>query len=144
MTHIILVAHGHFASGILSSLELIAGKQNQISAIDFVEGMTSLEVHNHLSHLLTAENKALVLCDLLGGTPFKVASTLMEKNPHIQMNVLSGLNLTMLIESVFARQNNLSLDEMVSKILASSKDGIVDWKSIATEPAEVVFEEGGI
>lgn len=144
MTDIIVVAHGHFASGILSSLELIAGKQDNITAVDFTEGMTPLDVHNHLSHLISTENKSLVLCDLLGGTPFKVASTIMENNPNLDMNILSGLNLTMLIEAAFSRQNNLSLDEIVSKIMTSSKEGIIDWKSISTDSAEVVFEEGGI
>ncbi|HEQ8416843.1 TPA: PTS sugar transporter subunit IIA [Streptococcus pyogenes] len=131
MIAIIVMGHGHFASGIVSSLELIAGPQEKVTAIDFTAEMTAADVQDQLSRALIPEEETLVLCDLLGGTPFKVAATLMESLPNTTCNVLSGLNLAMLIEASFARQTAASFDDLVSGLITCSKEGIVDWKTLS-------------
>ncbi|HEL1147635.1 PTS sugar transporter subunit IIA [Streptococcus equi] len=144
MISIIVIGHGHFASGIVSSLELIAGKQEGITAIDFTADMTTADVHERLSAVLQQRLKSLVLCDLLGGTPFKVAATLMEELSESTLDVLSGLNLAMLIEAVFARQEQLDLEQIVAKLLTTAKEGISNWKSFSGEADEAELDEGGI
>ncbi|WP_159334599.1 PTS sugar transporter subunit IIA [Streptococcus equi] len=141
---IIVIGHGHFASGIVSSLELIAGKQEGITAIDFTAEMTAADVHERLSAVLQPKAQALVLCDLLGGTPFKVAATLMEELSETTLDVLSGLNLAMLMEAVFARQEQLDLEQTVAKLLTTAKEGISNWKSLSSEADEADLDEGGI
>ena len=131
MISIIVVGHGHFASGILSSLELIAGKQNKLIAIDFTADMTSDDVQNCLISVLNLKEETLILCDLLGGTPFKVAASLMENLPTAKINVLAGLNLAMLIEATFARQTELSLEQLTASALTASKEGVIDWQSFS-------------
>ncbi|NGL83328.1 PTS sugar transporter subunit IIA [Streptococcus equi] len=144
MISIIVIGHGHFASGIVSSLELIAGKQEGITAIDFTAEMTAADVHERLSVVLQPKAQALVLCDLLGGTPFKVAATLMEELSETTLDVLSGLNLAMLMEAVFARQEQLDLEQTVAKLLTTAKEGISNWKSLSSEADEADLDEGGI
>ncbi|HEK9096962.1 PTS sugar transporter subunit IIA [Streptococcus equi] len=144
MISIIVIGHGHFASGIVSSLELIAGKQEGITAIDFTAEMTAADVHERLSAVLQPKAQALVLCDLLGGTPFKVAATLMEELSETTLDVLSGLNLAMLMEAVFARQEQLDLEQTVAKLLTTAKEGISNWKSLSSEADEADLDEGGI
>lgn len=144
MISIIVIGHGHFASGIVSSLELIAGKQEGITAIDFTAEMTAADVHERLSAVLQPKAQALVLCDLLGGTPFKVAATLMEEPSDTTLDVLSGLNLAMLMEAVFARQEQLDLEQTVAKLLTTAKEGISNWKSFSSEADEADLDEGGI
>lgn len=141
MISIIVVGHGHFASGILSSLELIAGKQEKVFPIDFTAGMSAEEIRNKLSEVLNTKEKTLILCDLLGGTPFKVSVTLMEENPKSKINVLAGLNLSMLIETCFARHTENSLDDLVTQVLAISKEGICDWKSLSTRDNTISEDE---
>lgn len=144
MISIIVIGHGHFASGIVSSLELIAGKQEGITAIDFTAEMTAADVHERLSAVLQPKAQALVLCDLLGGTPFKVAATLMEELSETTLDVLSGLNLAMLMEAVFARQEQLDLEQTVAKLLTTAKERISNWKSLSSEADEADLDEGGI
>ncbi|HEL0023400.1 PTS sugar transporter subunit IIA [Streptococcus equi subsp. zooepidemicus] len=144
MISIIVIGHGHFASGIVSSLELIAGKQEGITAIDFTAEMTADDVHERLSAVLQPKAQALVLCDLLGGTPFKVAATLMEELSDTTLDVLSGLNLAMLMEAVFTRQEQLDLEQTVAKLLTTAKEGISNWKSLSSEADEADLDEGGI
>ncbi|HEL0569617.1 TPA: PTS sugar transporter subunit IIA [Streptococcus equi subsp. zooepidemicus] len=144
MISIIVIGHGHFASGIVSSLELIAGKQEGITAIDFTADMITADVHERLSAVLQPKAQALVLCDLLGGTPFKIAATLMEELSETTLDVLSGLNLAMLMEAVFARQEQLDLEQTVAKLLTTAKEGISNWKSLSSEADEADLDEGGI
>ena len=141
---IILVGHGHFATGIYSSLQLIAGDQENVEAIDFVEGMSADELKQKILLAISNEEKVLILSDLLGGTPFKVSSTIMGENPTKTMNVLSGLNLAMLMEAVFARMAH-GFDEVADKAVAAAQSGVVNGKELFStdvEAEEEDFESG--
>ena len=141
---IVLVGHGHFATGIYSSLQLIAGNQENVEAIDFVEGMSADELKQKILLAISNEEKVLILSDLLGGTPFKVSSTIMVENPTKTMNVLSGLNLAMLMEAVFARMAH-GFDEVADKAVAAAQSGVVNGKELFStdvEAEEEDFESG--
>lgn len=142
MIKLVVVAHGHFATGAASALELIAGKQEEVAVIDFSEGMSAQTVKEKIAAELVDQSEVLVLSDLLGGTPFKVSTELMAEF-NGKMNVLSGLNLAMLIEAVFAR-NMLSFDELVDKLVTTAKDGVVDARSLfdTDDNSEEDFEGG--
>ncbi|AND79356.1 PTS sugar transporter subunit IIA [Streptococcus pantholopis] len=145
MISVIIIGHGCFASGILSSLELIAGRHDNITAIDFTSNMTSNDLYSQLHQLLDSKSETLILCDLLGGTPFKEAVAVMENFPKSVINVLAGLNLAMLIETIFARQTDLSFNQLTDHLLKVSKEGIVDWQSLSSHiEASNQNEEGGI
>ena len=45
---IIVTGHGNFASGLASSIEVIAGKQDKFEAIDFPIGSTNTELAKQL------------------------------------------------------------------------------------------------
>ena len=141
---IVLVGHGHFATGIYSSLQLIAGDQENVEAIDFVEGMSADELKQKILLAISNEEKVLILSDLLGGTPFKVSSTIMGENPTKTMNVLSGLNLAMLMEAVFARMAH-GFDEVADKAVAAAQSGVVNGNELFStdvEAEEEDFESG--
>ena len=141
---IVLVGHGHFATGIYSSLQLIAGDQENVEAIDFVEGMSADELKQKILLAISNEEEVLILSDLLGGTPFKVSSTIMVENPTKTMNVLSGLNLAMLMEAVFARMAH-GFDEVADKAVAAAQSGVVNGKELFStdvEAEEEDFESG--
>lgn len=142
MIKLVVVAHGHFATGAASALELIAGKQEEVAVIDFSEGMSAQTVKEKIAAELVDQSEVLVLSDLLGGTPFKVSTELMAEF-NGKMNVLSGLNLAMLIEAAFAR-NMLSFDELVDKLVTTAKDGVVDAGSLfdTDDNSEEDFEGG--
>lgn len=144
MIKIIVVAHGHFPNGILSSLELIAGKQENIVAIDFLSGMSSDSIRRSLEASLEEVEQALILTDLLGGTPFNVASTLSVKYADKEIKVLSGLNLAMLMEAVFSRDICDNLEDLTEKVISSAQNGIVDFSTCIVDGEEDDQFEGGI
>ena len=143
MIKLVVVAHGHFATGAASALELIVGKQENVAVIDFSEGMSAQTVKEKIAVELVDQSEVLVLSDLLGGTPFKVSTELMTAF-NGKMNVLSGLNLAMLIEAVFAREM-LAFDDLVDKLVNTAKEGVVNAQALfAVEDQEDDAFEGGI
>lgn len=143
MVQIIVVAHGNFASGILSSLKLIAGDLENILPIDFVEGMSARELGGHIASAIPEDDKTLILTDLLGGTPFKVSIEVAQQFPDDEVVVLSGLNLAMLLDASFSRLN-YDFETLIEKLVQVGKDGIVDSVSLLNQKEEtaVLFEDG--
>ncbi|HEL1906172.1 PTS sugar transporter subunit IIA [Streptococcus suis] len=143
MIKVIVVAHGQFASGILTSLKLIAGEVENIEAIDFSEGMSAQELKARIKSAILGEREVLILTDLLGGTPFKVSVELATEQKEQNVVVLSGLNLAMILEANFSRLTD-DLEQLVGKLITTSKDGIVDSVSLLAENNhdEELFEDG--
>ncbi|HEM3564915.1 TPA: PTS sugar transporter subunit IIA [Streptococcus suis] len=143
MIKVIVVAHGQFASGILTSLKLIAGEVENIEAIDFSEGMSAQELKARIKSAILGEREVLILTDLLGGTPFKVSVELATEQKEQNVVVLSGLNLAMILEANFSRLT-YDLEQLVGKLITTSKDGIVDSVSLLAEDNhdEELFEDG--
>ncbi|HEM3670029.1 TPA: PTS sugar transporter subunit IIA [Streptococcus suis] len=143
MIKVIVVAHGQFASGIFTSLKLIAGEVENIEAIDFSEGMSAQELKARIKSAILGEREVLILTDLLGGTPFKVSVELATEQKEQNVVVLSGLNLAMILEANFSRLTD-DLEQLVGKLITTSKDGIVDSVSLLAEDNqdEELFEDG--
>lgn len=104
MIGIVVTGHGRFAEGLTSAVELIAGKQPQYEAVLFLEekGPVALskDLKNAIDHVNTGDG-VLVFTDLKGGTPFK--ESVMIATQHENVEVLTGTNLSMLLEASLMR-----------------------------------------
>ncbi|EBV8521571.1 PTS sugar transporter subunit IIA [Salmonella enterica subsp. enterica serovar Newport] len=105
MLGIILTGHGGFASGMEKAMKQILGEQSQFIAIDFPETSTTALLTSQCEQAvseLDGKDGLIFLTDLLGGTPFRVASTLaMQKTDR---EVITGTNLQLLLEMVLDRE----------------------------------------
>ena len=105
MLGIILTGHGGFASGMEKAMKQILGEQSQFIAIDFPEASTTALLTSQLEQAvgeLDDREDIMFLTDLLGGTPFRVASTLALQKPGRE--VITGTNLQLLLEMVLERE----------------------------------------
>lgn len=104
MLGIILSGHGGFASGLEQAMKQILGEQPQFIAIDFPEASTTALLTSQMEQALAQldpQQEVVFLTDLLGGTPFRVASTLALQQPGRE--VITGTNLQLLLEMVLER-----------------------------------------
>ncbi|XMB87117.1 PTS galactosamine/N-acetylgalactosamine transporter subunit IIA [Mycoplasmatota bacterium WC44] len=129
MIGVIVTGHGQFASGLTTSLELIAGKQKEYIAIDF-DGVISqddlLDKINKATDELVDCDGIIIFTDLIGGTPFKMAATAtLEKKNNI---VLSGTNLGMLIECCMTKAFNNDVELFASQILETGKSQVIKFE----------------
>lgn len=127
MIGLIICGHGHFASGITSSLKLIAGKQQALTYVDFYEGMSPEELTNKLIEKIDELNSLeniIILTDIPGGTPFNRAVLLSND----KIRVISGINLPALLESIYNREE--SIDTFVKLVMNAGKEGFKNFHKI--------------
>ncbi|USR60579.1 PTS galactosamine/N-acetylgalactosamine transporter subunit IIA [Lelliottia amnigena] len=104
MLGIILCGHGGFASGLEKAMKQILGEQAQFIAIDFPETSTTALLTSQLEQAISdldSQEDIVFLTDLLGGTPFRVASTMALKKTGWE--VITGTNMQLLLEMVMER-----------------------------------------
>ncbi len=144
MVGLILTGHGHFATGLGSSLKLITGVTEHIQYVDFEESHSTEDLKANLNRALDELQDcegALVLSDLAGGSPFKCAVECKFARPGQKIEVVAGTNLPMLVEgSMMMGAFDEPLD-LADALLATGKEYMIRFELEKPQEAE---EEDGI
>lgn len=130
MKKIIAVSgHGNFASGLQSSIELLAGKNEDVYFIDFAVNDTDITLKEKFNSILSEnpDSQVLFVCDILGGTPFKTAAEVANDNDNIE--VVTGCNVGSIIE-VILRRDMVPLGQLAEDIINSSRKSTVRFKKV--------------
>ncbi|MFW0764537.1 PTS galactosamine/N-acetylgalactosamine transporter subunit IIA [Trabulsiella odontotermitis] len=144
MIGIILCGHGGFASGLEKAMKQILGSQPQFIAVDFPETSSTALLTSQLEGAmgdLDPNEQIVFLTDLLGGTPFRVASTLAMQRPGCE--VITGTNLQLLLEMALER-DGLSGEEFRIGALESGHRGLTSLADELSRSREETPDEGGI
>jgi mannose PTS system EIIA component len=121
---IVLVSHGLLAEGMKDAVEMIVGPQERFQTVGMQPEMelaylrTTLE--RAVAEVAGAEG-ALVLVDILGGSPANASSNLALHGTQ----VICGVNLPMLLELLIQRETS-SLRELTAIALQAAKEGIIN------------------
>lgn len=124
MISIILSGHGGFATGLEKAMMQIIGEQSQVIAIDFTERSSPSQLNAQFNQALASlgeDDGVIFLTDLLGGTPFRLASILALEKANRE--VITGVNLQLLLEIVLD-PDGLSSQELRQKALACGHQGL--------------------
>lgn len=144
MVGLLITGHGHFATGLGSSLKLITGNTENIVYVDFEADHStdtlSENINKGLDELKDCDG-VLVLSDLAGGSPFKSAVECKVARPDQAIEVLAGSNLPMLIEGSMAMAAFDSPLDMAQSLIETGKEYIVRFELTAHEDNA---EEDGI
>ncbi|MCF1685391.1 PTS sugar transporter subunit IIA [Tetragenococcus halophilus] len=138
MLGIIVTGHGQFATGLQSSVELIAGKQEKFEAINFEEGESSEDLNNKLKKVVSqmdSKEGVIIFTDIPGGTPFNQSILLSQEDKQIK--VVAGANLPAIMDGIFNRR--LEAGTFVEKVLQSGKNGLVTYEG---KKKSITEEEG--
>ncbi len=129
MIGLIVTGHGHFASGLTSSLKLIAGEPKDYVAVDFEEQDSVEDLATKLTAAMDSLKDCdaiLVLSDLAGGSPFK---TSVEVGfPRGNVEVVAGTNLGMLVEINLTRTFIENVKDLAESALNVGKDQVVRYE----------------
>lgn len=109
-THLFLCSHGSFAKELVSSAEMIVGSMSDLHIFSLLPGMSMEEFRQSISakmDAIGADDEFLCLVDLYGGTPSTTVLSLMRE---YRINIVTGLNLAMLIEVYFAMTHQMECD----------------------------------
>jgi PTS system N-acetylgalactosamine-specific IIA component len=143
MIGVILSGHGRFAEGMLSSLEMIAGKSEAVEAINFLESDSTDDLEKKMLNVIQDYNikydGVLVCCDLLGGSPFKTAATLSVQEPNV--SVVAGINLASCLELLFMRMNSTDAGALADALINADANRLLKF-TLPTKKEEVESEDG--
>ena len=136
---IVIATHGASAEQLLKSTEMVIGQQDNVAYIDFVPGEnadTLVDKYTQkLSELETAKG-LLFIVDFWGGSPFNAASRIVQD--HDNSDIVTGVNIPMLVEVFMARDDNPTLAQLVATALETGQAGIKALKNVPekTQPKQ--------
>lgn len=140
MIQVILASHGDFCLGIKQTVEMIAGSADDLKTISFRPGQSPEDYTEKFSQILedTSKQPTLILTDLKGGTPFNTAMLL--KQSH-NLEIVTGVNVPMLLSIITLRTENSSIDELISAALTIENWGIENSKLGGLHHAKLSLNE---
>lgn len=144
MIGVIVTGHSDFSTGMKNALEMIAGEQAAFEAVPFLNGESTDTFEARLRstiETLKQENESLiVLADLVGGTPYKAAATLLHEDETAR--VIGGTNLALALELLMMRFSVDDLDTFVNQVLAVGSVAIGVFQRRQVDEVDVEEAEG--
>ncbi|MBS4174201.1 PTS fructose transporter subunit IIA [Bacillus sp. FJAT-49736] len=139
MKKIIVTGHGHFATGLQNAVELLAGKNEDVFFVDFLESDSDVILKEKLEKVAheNADSDILFFCDLVGGTPYKMAATIAFENERYE--VVAGCNIGSLIEILFTKES-YEISELAQKIISISHSATGYFEKRITKKEEEITD----
>jgi len=122
---IVIVGHGDIADGLLDAARMIVGKIEGVATVSLRETDAVEELMERIATALTETDKGngvLVLADLFGASPFN-ASARLAMQEESSLEVISGVNLPMLLELIVQR-DDASLEQLVEIAREAGTSGV--------------------
>lgn len=135
---IVIGTHGWAAEQLLKTAEMLLGDQENVGWIDFVPGEnaeTLIEKYTARLAELDTSQGVLFLVDTWGGSPFNAASRIVVDKQNYE--VIAGVNIPMLVETLMARDDDPAFDELVAVAVETGREGVKALKAKEPEPAAV-------
>ncbi|KRN99937.1 PTS sugar transporter subunit IIA [Companilactobacillus kimchiensis] len=135
---LIVTGHGNYATGIESTVKLLAGGLAGVSFIDFTGDMDENSLSKKFTEEIKNDDQVVFICDLLGGTPFKEAVKL-SMSADKDISVTCGCNVGSIMEvglqlSAFDGTSKELADKLVS--ISQNQTKVFEHKSAEPEPDE--------
>ncbi|MDR0398909.1 MAG: hypothetical protein LBB37_05705 [Endomicrobium sp.] len=138
MIKIIVAAHCGLASELVDATMAISGKQPNLYFValglnDNLEQMR-LRILNLLRDV-SDKDGVLVLADMFGGTPCNASIRACAdlKVTDLKFEVISGVNLPMILSAVMLSKTDINLSELANKVLINGQKSIVNIKKVLEE-----------
>ena len=128
MISIVVASHGELAKKLVQTSEMIFGKQENVKCVNFLPGENFNDLKNkYMEELnkLDSNDSVLFLVDIFGGSPFKVASSIVLENNN--MDIIAGMNLPMLLE-IYKTRDYLNLEQVVKFAKETAQSGVKSLK----------------
>lgn len=135
----IIGTHGSAAEQLLKTAEMILGHQQNVAWVDFFPGEnTEILIEKYTARLadLDPTTGVLFLVDTWGGSPFNAASRIAVNKENYE--VVTGVNIPMLTETLMARDDNPFFQELVSIAVETGRLGVKTLKTAETIEATSV------
>lgn len=125
MVNLIIATHGEMSKYTVELSKMVLGEFDYLTPVTFLpgEGPENL-IEKYKKSILNFNNDygTLFLVDIFGGSPYNAASMMVMENEN--MDVVSGVNVPMLLELLDAREGIDKVEELKEVAKESGKSGI--------------------
>ncbi|MDO4198315.1 MAG: hypothetical protein Q4D13_04950 [Erysipelotrichaceae bacterium] len=119
MIKLFLSSHGKMASGIKSTLSILAGDTSKLEVFDAYIDDSSVQDHlDEFFKSVSADDQVLLMSDILGGSVNTAMCQYLER-PNTQL--VAGVNLAFVLQMMF--EENLS-PERIDEVVEESRNGL--------------------
>lgn len=117
MITVVLVSHGGLGGELLACAESVVGKQSAVHVLGLGPGDSPETFEQRVRAILADVGGpgALVLSDMMGGTPCNVCLRL-SRDPRYILEMVTGVNLPMLITAL-ANRHYMPLSQLAQKLV---------------------------
>jgi len=120
---VIFVGHGGYPDGVRDAVEMILGEQSRVATVSLAPHGSNEEIAERVGTAVGGDgNAALVLADLMGGSPANAVGLLALRNPDLHL--VAGLNLPMVLEVLTSTAPTAA--ELAAVAMRAGRDGVVD------------------
>ena len=130
---VIVVSHGSYARGIVDTVQMIAGKQEDLEAfgLESEESVDTLKEKIRQSiEQASQEEEILILTDIFYGSPFNTVISLM---PEYDLYHVTGINLPLMMEVIMGRISGKHAEEICKELLKAAPDTVRDVRELYKE-----------
>jgi PTS system mannose-specific IIA component len=125
MLGIVIVTHGQLGEALIGAAEFILGRRPaaiESISIDLSENAEKLraKIAQGIKEV-QGQAGALILTDMFGGTPSNLSYSFLEEG---RIEVLSGVNLPILIQAVNLREKDIELGQLAADLEVFGKKSI--------------------
>ena len=125
MFGIVIVTHGQLGDALMGAAEFILGRRpaaTESISIDLSENAEKLraKIAQGIKEV-QGQAGALILTDMFGGTPSNLSYSFLEEG---RIEVLSGVNLPILIQAVNLREKDIELGQLAADLEVFGKKSI--------------------
>ena len=131
MRYLLLVGHGRFAEGLASALTMLVGEREWLCWQQMDEGTGAAVFEESLRESLAGlapTDECVILADIFGGAPAKVARAVVAERLGPDRTVaFAGVNLPMALSAVMAIEDGLDLASLADALLAEGTQALRDF-----------------
>ena len=130
---VIVVSHGSYARGLVDTVQMIAGKQEDLEAfgLESEESVDTLKEKIRQSiEQASQEEEILILTDIFYGSPFNTVISLM---PEYDLYHITGINLPLMMEVIMGRISGKHAEEICKELLKAAPDTVRDVRELYKE-----------
>jgi mannose PTS system EIIA component len=133
MVGLVVAAHGHLADELVTTAESIVGKLAGVATCSIEPGVSPEEIRQKMSRAISSVETGdgvIVFADLFGGTPCNQSLTLSREH---RLEVLTGVNLPMLLKANSLRAEALPLEELATALTQYGQKNITCASALLRE-----------
>ncbi|PZO93750.1 PTS sugar transporter subunit IIA [Streptococcus halichoeri] len=131
---LLVASHGRLASGIQSSIEILAGCGQSLTVVD-----AYIDEHDHLQQIkdfvagVADSEQGIIFSDLLGGSVNQQAATAVMSSGKDNIFLVTNANLATVLATIFCKPNEPLLESDLQTVIEESRVQLVNLSQPAAQ-----------